>query len=608
MFNKREEPVMICCKDSSIGGVVSGGIGDFLASDNEKTAQARMDRKTTDITSTKIPAATSLTFVGHSSQNMLSSGRRVSGQSGTQLAKLIALKFQGKKKDLKHFYFLSCEAGLGDKSIAKEFAEQMEKEGFINLKVHAFIPQDPSIVSMIVSTSPNPYPGSELASSWGYRSEVDEREDMRIQKDINRLSKNHDNIFASKSKEAMKARQQYKDSNPQADGKKLHEISDTKYDDLTKECDNLKKEIYRLRKSQEVLRVPIAKEESYIKALNRPENIVHTSGSKKANESSHQESPQARNGEIAPSVGVKPSVVAEFIKFIRDFFLICRGNSPQDLQDRLKPLEIGLKKDMELNQNKSNSVEQIRTNLQDKIKVRNFQNVGKEINTLQVKLKDKENELGSLKPSRKALFARIMNSQPDEETIEKITKIQTDIDELQKKIALLSDERYHLRDLDTYKNLFEKYLSEDSPKFIDKALELGLVSDDEYKNYCVNQSSIRINRKQMETSLTGVKTYLSGKISDYIDELDKLDSEVSTVKVKKEGLEVMKIYLDANTKEDRQAAKAALDAFIKNPEKQEWNSEYVSQFKLIKIQVEAVQEADKEVPEAEEDNSRKFSR
>ena len=82
-----------------------------------------------------------ITLAAHSNEDRT----LVGGKTAAELADAFATMFSGRDKgQLKHFYFISCEAGMpsrdGGASFAQKFAGEMERKGFSALNIHAAAP------------------------------------------------------------------------------------------------------------------------------------------------------------------------------------------------------------------------------------------------------------------------------------------------------------------------------------------------------------------------------------------------------------------------------------------------------------------------------------
>lgn len=119
-----------------------------------------------------------ITYIGHTERNLISSGVKAANLTPQEFAQLICNKYADNDKDnLKDFYFIACEAGLGNPSYADMFLKEMNKLGFTELTVHAATPSE-SLYSMVVESNLNDY---TLFRAWGYRTKADKQREYELE-------------------------------------------------------------------------------------------------------------------------------------------------------------------------------------------------------------------------------------------------------------------------------------------------------------------------------------------------------------------------------------------------------------------------------------------
>ena len=109
--------IVLTCSDTSFIGRLAGQIAD-------------VQQIAPDITDVQTISNNKITLIGHSGTNLIGSDRNLAELSPKNLAKLIADKYDTRKRksDLTDISLISCEAGMKirDRCFAQDFLREMQ--------------------------------------------------------------------------------------------------------------------------------------------------------------------------------------------------------------------------------------------------------------------------------------------------------------------------------------------------------------------------------------------------------------------------------------------------------------------------------------------------
>lgn len=554
----QQKPYML--RKSSSQGVFSLFLGQNMT-------EGRIEQYTKDLSdnNTKIPEnTTSITFLGHSGNYLIQSGRNVSGTSEEQLAKDIASKYQGNKELLTNFYLLSCEAGLTDNegaSFAKKFQTEMQKQGFKNVKVHAFTA--PKLTSpatdMIVETSV--IREEFYVSSWCYKNKNDSDKDFKIKTKLEDIDKELDKINVSQNDKR----------------------------------EELKKQKRELEQEQIGLRIYTCYTTPYVEALNYPQNTVDSNVVMNENVANIITKLITARNKLLSSVFITNN--KQEYQNLSSAISALQKNANTDKVDAIlkklwpwpwsipKNIDDLVKGTTENNTNPSETttqqhskpeyIKKLFSTILDFVNRHFFQipelkeTLSNKLNALKDEIKNYDNQIQQEEALQKSLIKALSSHNTYEHDI-KTLKNQHENNGQNKLFFRKQDKNYKDMSTDEKIKLFENI-----NKKINNNTNTNTNTTKDASEHIQNQMNIKTSSAEIEKKYQDIKQYLIAQITSYLNKTSE-----ATHKEKRAVMRAMLNYLNNHNKDN----KKALDNSIKD--NKGWDAGLRSRVNLMKMKLD----------------------